>query len=85
MTTNDIQSKIQDILLESLALNDKPEPERTLEDLGVDSLDHADLVIGIEDEFDLDIESEEYDTKVTGETTVAQLAAFVAEKMGVVG
>ena len=83
MTTTQVQEKVQDILYETLALNDKPEPERTLEDLGVDSLDHADLVIGIEDEFDLDIDSEDYDAKVTGETTVAQLAAFVAEKLGV--
>lgn len=83
--TADILSRTQDILQEALALNDKPEPERSLEDLDVDSLDHIDLVMSLEDELGIEIKMDEYDTKVTGETTVAQLAGYLQEKVEAVG
>ena len=51
-------------------------PESTFKDLGVDSLDIAEMVMTLEDEFNITIELEE------GIATVQDLVNLISERMG---
>jgi len=51
-------------------------PETVLADLGLDSLDMAELVMGLEDEFEITLET---DASIQ---TVADLMAKIQEKLG---
>ncbi len=52
---------------------DEVTPESTVVSLGGDSLDQAELMFGVEDEFDLEIS----DADAEGLTTVAQVVSYV--------
>lgn len=47
-----------------------------MEDMGVDSLDLVDLIMSVEEEFDIEIEESEIDTL----TTVDSLAEYIYKK-----
>ncbi len=71
--------KIKEIIVQELKLNaDKVTHDARLqEDLGADSLDAVELIMNVEDEFDISISDDE----ATNIKTVGELAKFVEEKL----
>ncbi len=67
--------KIQQIIAEVLNVNaDEITPETTfVDDLGADSLDIFQIVMGIEEEFDIEIPTEEVEKIVTVGDAVEQI------------
>lgn len=54
--------KIRSIIADQFELDeDTITPDSTMDDLGIDSIDAVELVMSIEDEFDLEIPDEEMD------------------------
>ena len=72
--------KIQSMLAEALDLPlEKVTPDaKIVDDLGADSLDRVELVMALEDEFDLEIMDSESEKFVT----VADVVAFIESKKG---
>ena len=67
--------KVQEIIVEELGTDtDEVKLETTFDELDADSLDVFQVISEIEDEFDIQIESED------GLNTVGDLVAFVEEK-----
>ncbi|MGT2751318.1 acyl carrier protein [Streptococcus orisasini] len=67
--------KVQEIIVEELGKDaEEVQLETTFDELDADSLDVFQVISEIEDEFDIQIESEE------GLQTVGDLVAFVEEK-----
>ena len=75
----DILDKVKAIVVEKLGVEaDKVTPEaRFIEDLDADSLDIVELVMGLEDEFGLEISDEEAE-KIR---TVGDAIQFIQEKV----
>lgn len=77
---NSIKSRVQAIVVEQLGV--KPEqitPEaKFIEDLGADSLDTVELVMGLEEEFGNEIPDEEAEKLVT----VGDVISFIEESQG---
>jgi acyl carrier protein len=70
--------KIKTILLDQLGPElESIDPGATLVDLGADSLDHVELVMAVEEEFDIDIHDEEAEKWVT----VADILAYLDDKV----
>ncbi|MBQ2420174.1 MAG: acyl carrier protein [Clostridia bacterium] len=69
--------KIREILCDQLDLNedDVTMSSNLLDDLGADSLDMVDLVMTIEDEFELDVEDED----VENIKTVGDIVHYIEE------
>ena len=59
--SEDIHSKITKVIVEKLGVTeDQVKPEAAfIDDLGADSLDQVELVMALEDEFDLEIPDED--------------------------
>jgi len=79
MTTEEITQKMIEITCEQLQIGrDQVKPAMSfVDDLGADSLDLAEIVMEIEEEFDLDIpEGEE-----TGIKTIADAVAYIEKKI----
>ncbi|WP_243030062.1 acyl carrier protein [Thermus altitudinis] len=80
MTEQEIFEKVKAVIAEKLSV----EPEkvtleaRFIEDLGADSLDTVELIMGLEDEFGLEISDEEAE-KIR---TVKDAVAFIQAKLG---
>ncbi len=72
--------KVKEILAEelSLELDEINDDSDIREDLGADSLDMVQLVMSLEDEFDLEIENEE----IQSVTTVKGIVEFINKKRG---
>jgi len=74
-----IEQRIKDIIVEQLGV--KPEQvvpaARFIEDLGADSLDAVELLMGIEEEFSIEIPDDEEVEKLQ---TVSQLIAYVQNR-----
>ena len=78
MTRDEIKDKVIEITCENQKVDRSKVTEATsfIEDLGADSLDIAELVMELEDEFDVDIREED-----TGNIkTVGDAIAFVEKK-----
>ncbi|MDG1831740.1 MAG: acyl carrier protein [Verrucomicrobiota bacterium] len=77
---NSIKSRVQAIVVEQLGV--KPEqitPEaKFIEDLGADSLDTVELVMGLEEEFGNEIPDEEAEKL----TTVGDVISFIEDSQG---
>jgi len=75
----DILDKVKAVVVEKLGVEaDKVTPEaRFIEDLDADSLDIVELVMGLEDEFGLEISDEEAE-KIR---TVGDAIKFIQEKV----
>lgn len=58
---NQIESKVKDIIVEQLGVNaDQVAPEaKFIEDLGADSLDTVELIMALEEEFNIEVPDEE--------------------------
>ncbi|MFN4072490.1 MAG: acyl carrier protein [Thermus sp.] len=80
MTEQEIFEKVKAVIAEKLSV----EPEkisleaRFIEDLGADSLDTVELIMGLEDEFGLEISDEEAE-KIR---TVKDAVAYIQAKLG---
>lgn len=72
-----IEERVKDIVVEQLALErDKVHLEsKFVDDLGADSLDTVELVMALEDEFDIEIPDEEAE-KIT---TLKEAVAYVEQ------
>lgn len=71
----EIYEKIKKILVETVSVNaDEIKPEAELvNDLGINSLELADLVLACEDEFDIEID----DKSIGTFTTVADVVSYL--------
>ncbi len=76
----DVFDKVKAVIVEKLDVEaEKVVPEaRFIEDLGADSLDIVELIMGLEDEFGLEISDEEAE-KIR---TVADAVNFIQSRMG---
>ena len=63
----EIEAKVKEIIAEQLSVNadEVVEGAKFREDLGADSLDQVELVMALEEEFELDIPDEEAEKIVT--------------------
>ncbi len=74
--------KIRDIISEVLNLNSEEiNPEsRFIEDLGADSLDIFQIIMGIEEEFDIEIENEDAEKIVTVQDAIDRINEVLKNK-----
>lgn len=79
MTT---EEKIRKIIVEQLDINpDTVTPDATMDSMGADSLDLAEMFIEIEGVFATDFTEEEWDRLIVAESTVADLVKAVEKKV----
>lgn len=83
MQIEEIQAKLKEIVMDRLnAEEEQIKPEASfVEDLGADSLDIVELIMGIEEEFDIEIPDEDAEKL----TTVGEAMDYVKSKLGVEG
>jgi acyl carrier protein len=83
MKLEEVQAKLKEIVMDRLnAEEEQIKPEASfVEDLGADSLDIVELIMGIEEEFDIEIPDEDAEKL----TTVGEAMNYVKAKLGVVG
>lgn len=76
--SEDINSKITKVIVEKLGVSeDQVKPEAAfIDDLGADSLDQVELVMALEDEFDIEIPDEEAEKL----KKVSDVIAYVTSK-----
>jgi acyl carrier protein len=76
--SEDIHSKITKVIVEKLGVSeDQVKPEAAfIDDLGADSLDQVELVMALEDEFDIEIPDEEAEKL----KKVSDVIAYVTSK-----
>ena len=81
MKMEEVQQKLKEIVMDRLnAEEDQIKPEASfVEDLGADSLDIVELIMGIEEEFDIEIPDEDAEKL----TTVGEAMAYVKTNLGV--
>lgn len=76
----EISEKLKEIVMEQLSVNAediKPEA-KFVEDLGADSLDRVELMMALEESFDLDIPDEDAEKILT----VGDAEKYILEKQG---
>lgn len=73
----DILNKVKDIVVEQLGVDEEEVTEQAsfVDDLGADSLDIVELVMALEEEFDLEIPDEDAEKMVT----VADAVNYIKE------
>jgi acyl carrier protein len=83
MKLEEVQAKLKEIVMDRLnAEEEQIKPEASfVEDLGADSLDIVELIMGIEEEFDIEIPDEDAEKL----TTVGEAMNYVKAKLGVEG
>ena len=81
MKMEEVQAKLKEIVIDRLnAEEDQIKPEASfVEDLGADSLDIVELIMGIEEEFDIEIPDEDAEKL----TTVGEAMNYTLGKLGV--
>ena len=81
MKMEEVQQKLKEIVnTRSRVEEDQIKPEASfVEDLGADSLDIVELIMGFEEEFDIEIPDEDAEKL----TTVGEAMAYVKTKLGV--
>jgi acyl carrier protein len=76
---SDVKDKVKEIMVEQLGLSDVNEikdDSKFIEDLGADSLDIVELVMALEEEFDLEIQ----DSDAEGILTLTDAVKFIEDK-----
>ena len=83
MKKEEMLSRLKEIIIDRLDVEeDQIVPEASfVEDLGADSLDIVELIMGIEEEFDIEIPDEDAEKL----TTVGEAMNYVKAKLGVEG
>ena len=83
MKLEEVQAKLKEIVMDRLnAEEEQIKPEASfVEDLGADSLDIVELIMGIEEDFDIEIPDEDAEKL----TTVGEAMNYVKAKLGVEG
>ena len=78
MSEKPVDQKVKDIIVEQLSVNaEQVTPEaKFIEDLGADSLDIVELVMALEEEYDLEISDEDAE-KIR---TVGDVVAFIESR-----
>ena len=78
MDEHEILEKIKEVVADKLDADpsDVTDESRFMEDLGADSLDVVELIMGLEDEFGVEISDEEAE----GIRTVGDAVKFIADK-----
>ena len=76
----DIFERVKKVIVEELSVKDEEVVETAsfTDDLGADSLDVVELVMGLEDEFGIDIPDED----VGGLKTVGDAVSYISGKLG---
>ena len=80
MSTHAIETKVKSIIADQLGVGeDEIKPESSfIEDLGADSLDIVELVMAMEEEFDIEIPDEDAERI----QTIGDATAYLKEKLG---
>ena len=83
--TNNIEERVMDIVVEQFGLDRaKVQPEsKFVDDLGADSLETVELVMALEDEFDIDIPDEQAQKITTLKEAIAHIEAHLNNKAAV--
>ena len=81
MQSEEVLAKLKDLVMDRLNVEeDQIKPEASfVEDLGADSLDIVELIMGIEEEFEVEIPDEDAEKL----TNVGAALAYVKAKLGV--
>ena len=81
MTKADVLARLKEIIIDRLDVDEEQiRPEASfVEDLGADSLDIVELIMGIEEEFDIEIPDEDAEKL----TTVGEAINYAASKLGI--
>jgi len=81
MKSAEIDAKLKEIVMDRLNVEDEQiKPEASfVEDLGADSLDIVELIMGIEEEFDIEISDEDAEKL----TTVGEATKYIKGKLDV--
>jgi len=81
MQSDEIMTKLKELVIDRLNVEEEQiKPDASfIEDLGADSLDIVELIMGIEEEFDVEIPDEDAEKL----TNVGDALAYVKEKLGV--
>ena len=81
MNKADVLARLKEIIIDRLDVEeDQIRPEASfVEDLGADSLDIVELIIGIEEEFDIEIPDEDAEKL----TTVGEAINYASSKLGI--
>ncbi len=76
MADQKIYDRVCDVIRETAGLEDvEMKPESTLEEIGLDSLGTVEIVVAVEDEFDIQLDTEE-NPKTVGEFVASVEAAL---------
>ena len=80
MEKNELLQKIKEIVADKLSISEDQVTEEAsfIDDLGADSLDTVELVMALEDEFDMDIPDEDAEKL----TTVGKAIEYVLGHLG---
>ena len=81
MTKADILARLKEIIIDRLDVEEEQivPTASFVEDLGADSLDIVELIMGIEEEFDIEIPDEDAEKL----TTVGEAISYAASKLGI--
>jgi acyl carrier protein len=81
MQSEEIMAKLKELVIDRLNVEEEQiKPDASfIEDLGADSLDIVELIMGIEEEFDVEIPDEDAEKL----TNVGEALAYVKGKLGV--
>lgn len=81
MKMEEIESRLKEIVMDRLNVDEEQiKPEASfVEDLGADSLDIVELIMGIEEEFDIEIPDEDAEKL----TSVGEALNYIKNKLGV--
>ena len=80
MQSDEIMNKLKELVIDRLNVEEEQiKPDASfIEDLGADSLDIVELIMGIEEEFDVEIPDEDAEKL----TNVGEALAYVKGKLG---
>lgn len=81
MQSEEVLAKLKELVMDRLNVEeDQIKPDASfVEDLGADSLDIVELIMGIEEEFDVEIPDEDAEKL----TNMGEAMAYVKQKLGV--
>ena len=74
-----VEQKVKEIIIDQLGVDEKQVngPASFIEDLGADSLDTVELVMALEEEFDIEIPDEEAEKIVTVQHAVDYIKSHI--------